>query len=58
MHLSYTCTSSVTVTTCPRPQTLTRDTGANGQVVTATMKDALGRVAVVSFTVRIDRGVR
>jgi hypothetical protein len=55
VRLTYTCTSSVEVTTCPRPASLTRSTGPDGQIVTATMTDALGRTASVSFTVRIDR---
>ncbi|WP_404429346.1 hypothetical protein LG299_08910 [Microbacterium lacus] len=55
VRLTYTCTSEVNVTSCPRPRTVARETSSSGQVVTATMRDANGETASVAITVKIDK---
>ena len=52
--VSFTCTSGVTVLSCPAAQTVPADTGSAGISVSGTMTDFLGRSASASILVRID----
>jgi hypothetical protein len=55
VQVRFRCESDVTVTSCPKPVTISQDTGPDGRLVTGTAKDSAGRTVTVEFLVRVDK---
>jgi hypothetical protein len=55
VKVTFTCTSDVKVTSCPKPVTVSKDTGPQGVLVAGTARDKHGRTATATIVIRVDR---